>query len=123
MRTEEGPNDFGTLGWTESKGRQGCTGLCIYGGPVFSRIGFLLFSDVTAKRIIRWDKGKVKTFRENSNGANGLTFDHQGRLLACEQDRVTRTEKDGTITVLATTLEGARLTSPNDLVYAIDGSI
>ena len=92
-------------------------------GPVFSRIGFLLFSDVTAKRILRWDNGKVKPFRENSNGANGLTFDHQGRLLACEQDRVTRTEKDGSITVLATDFEGARLISPNDLVYAIDGSI
>src|SRR2546425_11043646 len=92
-------------------------------GPVFSRIGFLLFSDVSANRIIRWDNGKVKPFRENSNGANGLTFDHQGRLLTCEQDRVTRTEKDGSITVLAAAFEGGRLTSPNDLVYAIDGSI
>ena len=92
-------------------------------GPVFSRIGFLLFSDVRADRIMRWDAGTVKPFREKSNGANGLTFDHQGRLLTCEQDRVTRTEKDGGITVLAAAFEGARLTSPNDLVYAIDGSI
>ena len=92
-------------------------------GPVFSRIGYLLFSDVRANRILRWDAGTVKPFREKSNGANGLTFDHQGRLLTCEQDRVTRTEKDGSITVLAAAFEGARLTSPNDLVYAIDGSI
>ena len=92
-------------------------------GPVFSRIGYLLFSDVRADRILRWDAGTVKPFREKSNGANGLTFDHQGRLLTCEQDRVTRTEKDGSITVLAAAFEGARLTSPNDLVYAIDGSI
>lgn len=92
-------------------------------GPVFSRIGYLLFSDVTANRILRWDSGKVTPFREKSNGANGLTFDHQGRLLTCERDRVTRTEKDGSITVLATAFEGAPLTSPNDLVYAIDGSI
>src|SRR5205085_2174064 len=92
-------------------------------GPVFSRIGYLLFSDVTANRILRWDSGKVKPFREKSNGANGLTFDHQGRLLTCERDRVTRTEKDGSITVLATAFEGAPLISPNDLVYAIDGSI
>ena len=92
-------------------------------GPVFSRIGFLLFSDVRADRIMRWDAGTVKPFREKSNGANGLTFDHQGRLLTCEQDRVTRTEKDGGITVLAAAFEGARLTSPNDLVYASDGSI
>ncbi len=92
-------------------------------GPVFSRIGFLLFSDIPSNRILRWERGKITTFRENSNGANGLTFDHQGRLLTCEQDRVTRTEKDGSITVLAAAFEGARLTSPNDLVYAIDGSI
>jgi len=92
-------------------------------GPVFSRIGFLLFSDLRANRILRWERGKVTPFRENSNGANGLTFDHQGRLLACERDRVTRTEKDGTITVLADKFEGSPLASPNDLVYAIDGSI
>ena len=98
-------------------------GFAYTGGPVFSRIGYLLFSDVEAKRILRWDAGTVKPFREKSNGTNGLTFDHQGRLLTCEQDRVTRTEKDGTITVLATTFEDTRLTSPNDLVYAIDGSI
>jgi gluconolactonase len=59
-------------------------------------------------------------FRENSNRANGLTFDHQGRLLTCEMTgRVTRTEKNGAISVLAS--EG--LQAPNDLVYAIDGSI
>ena len=52
-------------------------------GPVFSRIGFLLFSDARAHRIMRWDAGTVKPFREKSNGANGLTFDHQGRLLTC----------------------------------------
>ena len=67
-------------------------------GPVFSRTGYLLFSDVRANRILRWDSGKVKPFREKSNGASGLTFDHQGRLLTCEHDRVTRTEKDGSIT-------------------------
>ena len=92
-------------------------------GPVFSRIGFLLFSDLRANRILRWENGKVTPFRENSNGANGLTFDHQGRLLTCERDRVTRTEKDGKITNLATVFDGRLLISPNDLVYAIDGSI
>ena len=87
-------------------------------GPVFSRLGFLLFSDIPANRIMRWEKGKVTVFRENSNAANGLTFDHQGRLLACEKGRVTRTEKDGAITVMAGGVQG-----PNDLVYAIDGSV
>ena len=53
-------------------------------GPVFSRLGYLLFSDIPAGRIMKWERGEVTVFREKSNGANGLTFDHQGRLLACE---------------------------------------
>src|SRR5262245_29498609 len=88
-------------------------------GPVFSRIGFLLFSDIPPKRIMKWEKGKVTIFRENSNSANGLTFDHQGRLLACETGRVTRTEKDGKITILAE----KGLHNPNDLAYSIDGGV
>ena len=88
-------------------------------GPVFSRLGYLLFSDIPPNRIMKWQRGKVAVFRENSNGTNGLTFDHQGRLLACETGRVTRTEKDGKITTLAQ----KGLHNPNDLVYSIDGSI
>jgi gluconolactonase len=99
------------------------TGFAYTGGPVFSRRGYLLFSDVRAERILQWEGGIGKPFREKSNAANGLTFDHQGRLLTCERDRVTRTEKDGSITVLATAFEGVRLINPHDLVYAIDGSI
>ncbi len=87
-------------------------------GAVFSRIGYLLFCDRPANRIMKWSAGTTSVFRENSNGACALTFDHQGRLLACERGRVTRREKDGTITVLASELE-----APADLVYAIDGSI
>jgi gluconolactonase len=86
-------------------------------GPVFSRLGYLLFSDTEGSRIMKWEAGKTSVFRENSNGSIGLTFDHQGRLLACERGRVTRTEKDGKITVLADGLHAL-----NDLVYAIDGS-
>lgn len=56
-------------------------------GPVHSRIGYLLFSDIPANRILKYERGQVTVFRENSNGANGLTFDHQGRLLACEGGR------------------------------------
>src|SRR6266851_3956026 len=88
-------------------------------GPVFSRLGYPLFSDIPPKRIMKMSRGAVTVFRENSNGANGLTFDHQGRLLACEAGRVTRTEKDGKITTLAE----KDLHNPNDLVYSIDGSI
>ena len=103
-------------------------------GPVFSRIGFLLFTDLHGEKIQKWtiphwrdepSGGKLTVFRERSNRANGLTFDHQGRLLVCEMDpgRVTRTEKDGSITVLADRYGSERLGAPNDLVYNIDGSI
>jgi gluconolactonase len=87
-------------------------------GPVFSRRGYLLFSDSVAGRIMKWEEGKVGVFRGNSTASSGLTFDHQGRLVACERGRVTRTEKDGKIMVLA---DGPYV--PNDAVYAIDGSI
>ncbi len=103
-------------------------------GPVFSRIGFLRFSDIRTEKIYEyaippWESGpgggKLTVFRAPSNRANGLTFDHQGRMLACETGpgRVTRTEKDGSITVLADRYQGKRLSSPNDLVYNISGDI
>jgi len=103
-------------------------------GPVFSRIGFLRFSALPSERILEYSippwkseplGGELSVFREKSNRANGLTFDHQGRMLACETGpgRVTRTEKDGSITVLAERYEGKRLSSPNDLVYNISGDI
>jgi len=91
-------------------------GFTFTGGPVFSRIGYLLFSDIPTNRIMKWSRGAVTVFRENSNGASSLTFDHQGRLLACEKGRVTRQEKDGKMTTLAE--KGL-----HDIVYAIDGSI
>lgn len=69
--------------------------------PVFSRLAYLLFSDVPSDRILKWERGEVTVFRENSHGAKANTFDHQGRLLPREIGRVTRTEKDGKITVLA----------------------
>jgi gluconolactonase len=87
-------------------------------GPVFSRRAYLLFSDVPSNRILKWERGKASVFRENSHGARSSTFDHQGRLLNFETGRITRTEKDGKITVLA-----GGVKEPSDLVYAIDGSI
>jgi gluconolactonase len=72
---------------------------------------------------MKLENGKVTAFRTDSNRANGLTFDRLGRLLACEAGRVTRTEHDGRITVLADQFEGKGLNIPNDLVCAIDGSI
>lgn len=93
-------------------------------GPVWSPRGTLLFSDIPANKI--WELGREKkVFRSPSGNANGLTFDRQGRLIACEHGtrRVTRTEKDGSITVLAERYRGKRLNSPNDVVVRSDGSI
>ncbi len=88
---------------------------------------YLLFSDIPNNRILRWDEttGATSDFRKPSNHANGLARDRQGRLLACEHGtrRVTRTEYDGSITVLADHYKGKRLNSPNDIVCASDGSI
>lgn len=97
-------------------------------GPVWFGDGrYLLFSDIPNNRIMRWDEisGEISTFREGSNNSNGLARDFQGRLLCCEHltRRVTRTEYDGKITVLADSFEGKRLNSPNDLAVHPDGSI
>jgi gluconolactonase len=88
---------------------------------------YLLFSDIPNNRIVRWDEttGQTSDFRNPSHHANGLARDRQGRLLACEHGtrRVTRTEYDGRITVLASHYQGKRLNSPNDIVCKSDGSI
>lgn len=105
-----------------------CTGCYWAEGPVWFGDGrFLLFSDIPNDRILRWDEctGQVGVFRQPSHHANGLARDRQGRLLACEHGtrRVTRTEYDGRITVLADRFDGKRLNSPNDIVCRSDGSI
>jgi gluconolactonase len=104
------------------------TGLRWAEGPVWFGDGrYLLVSDIPNDRILRWDdaSGAVSDFRQPSNKANGNARDRQGRLLTCEHltRRVTRTEYDGSITVLADRYEGKRLNSPNDIVCANDGSI
>ena len=97
-------------------------------GPAwFGEHRYLLWSDPHDSRIYRWDEptGQVSVFREPSNNANGNTRDRQGRLITCEHltRRVTRTEYDGRITVLADRFEGKRFNSPNDVVVKSDGSI
>ena len=96
-------------------------------GPVwFDDLQCLLFSDIPNQRILRWvPGGEATTFRHPSNFANGHTRDRQGRLVSCEHGtrRVTRTEVDGTITVLADSFGGKRLNSPNDVVVRSDGSV
>lgn len=95
-------------------------------GPVwFGDMGCLLFSDIPNNRILRWAEDGVSVFRQPSNYANGHTRDRAGRLISCEHGtrRVTRTEWDGTVTVLADAFDGMPLNSPNDVIVAADGGI
>ncbi len=96
-------------------------------GPVwFGDAGCLLFSDIPNNRIHRWTPGAGMTiFREPSNFTNGHTRDREGRLVSCEhgERRVSRTEYDGTVTVIADRFDGKRLNSPNDVVVKSDGTI
>jgi gluconolactonase len=108
-------------------------------GPVWVRDGgYLLFSDPNANRIYRWSPdGSLSVFKAESGydgsdvaeysqpGSNGLTIDREGRLTINEHGRrrVTRLEKDGSLTVLAERYGGKRLNSPNDLVYRSDGAL
>ncbi|WP_232464656.1 SMP-30/gluconolactonase/LRE family protein [Bordetella genomosp. 8] len=104
------------------------TGMRWAEGPVWFGDGrYLLVSDIPNNRIMRWDEptGAFSVFRQPSRNANGNTRDLQGRLITCEHEgrRVTRTEHDGSITVLADRYEGKRLNSPNDVVVKSDGSV
>jgi gluconolactonase len=97
-------------------------------GPVWFGDGrYLLWSDIPNNRILRWseDTGEVSVFRNPSNYSNGNYRDRQGRLLTCEHDsrRLTRTEYDGTITVLMDSFQGKKLNAPNDLAVHADGAI
>lgn len=96
-------------------------------GPVwFGDANQLVWSDIPNQRMLRWaEGGGVSVFRSPSNFTNGNTRDRQGRLVSCEHGlrRVTRTEPDGTITVLAESYGGKRLNSPNDVIVRSDGSV
>src|SRR3981081_1271535 len=95
--------------WTGARGTE---------GPAYFPAGrYLVFSDIPNDRILRWDEttGAVGVFRQPAGYANGHTVDRQGRLVSCEHGgrRVTRTEHDGSITVLADRYGGRRLNSPH----------
>lgn len=117
-------------------------------GPVWSPRGYLLFSDMRNHRIYRWvAPGNVSLFEAQTGfaaedhtlhsfflrkllfhhrtGPNGLAFDKEARLTICEHGnrRVTRIEKDGTLTIVAERYQGKRLNSPNDLVFRADGML
>jgi gluconolactonase len=104
------------------------TGFRFTEGPVWFGDGrYLLFSDIPNNRIMKWEEetGAVSVFRKPSDFANGNTRDRQGRLVTCEHGkrRVTRTEYDGRVTVLADSFDGKPLNAPNDVVVKSDGSV
>lgn len=97
-------------------------------GPAWFAAGrYLIWSDIPNNRMLRYDEtdGSVSVFRHPSNNSNGNTVDAQGRLVTCEHlaRRVTRTEVDGSISVIADSYQGKRFNSPNDVVVKSDGSI
>ncbi len=97
-------------------------------GPAYFPAGrYLVWSDIPNDRLLRWDEvtGAIGPFRQPAGYANGNTVDRQGRLITCEHGhrRVTRTEHNGALTVIADHSNGKRLNSPNDVVVRSDGSI
>ena len=97
-------------------------------GPAyFPLMRSVVWSDIPNDRMLRWDEttGVTGVFRHPAGYTNGNTVDREGRLVSCEHGnrRVTRTEHDGSITVLADRHDGKRLSSPNDVVVKSDGSI
>jgi len=97
-------------------------------GPVWiGEGGYLLFSDIANNRMLRWleETGEVTVFRSPSNYSNGNCRDREGSLITCEHDtrRVTRTEHDGTVSVLMDSFQGKKLNAPNDVVVHSDGAI
>jgi gluconolactonase len=103
------------------------TGFLFTEGPLWhARDRYLLFSDMPGNHLRKWSAAEgVTTFRQPSNQSNGLAWDREGRLIACEHStsRVTRTERDGTISVLASHYGDKELNSPNDVIVRSDGTI
>lgn len=108
---------------------QVATGMRWAEGPVyFPEGGYVLVSDIPNNRIMKYSEkdSSFSVFRAPANYANGNTRDREGRLVTCEHSvtrRITRTEKNGRITVLADSFEGKRLNAPNDIVVKSDDSI
>ena len=102
------------------------TNLKFVEGPAWHVDGFLIFSDIPANELKRWDRTTgVTTYRAGSNNANGNSFDREGRLLTAEHSshRISRTARDGTVETLVDQFEGKPLNSPNDVIARSDGSI
>lgn len=131
MKKPQGPS-FGPTGFPAFAGTSAveriATGFRWAEGPCYFPAGrYMLFSDIPNNRIMRIseDDGHVSVFRQPSMNSNGNTIDRDGRLVTCEHSgrRITRTELDGSITIIADKYNGKKLNSPNDVVVASDGSI
>jgi len=95
-------------------------------GPVWSRRGFLIFSDYSRDRLYKYVPGGApQVYREDSHGANGNAIDRQGRLYSCEYKsrRVTRADRKGRVAVFVEKFEGRRFNAPNDIVVRNDGHV
>ena len=122
-----GPSGFPAFAGTMAVERV-ATGFRWAEGPVYFAAGrYVLFSDIPNNRIMRFceDDGHTSVYRQPSMNSNGNTIDREGRLITCEHAgrRVTRTELDGSITIIADKYNNKRLNSPNDAVVTADGEI
>jgi gluconolactonase len=101
------------------------TGMQFVEGPVWMPGGFLVFSDIPANELKKWDGAAVTTFRKPSQNANGNTLDRAGRLLTAEHGgrRVSVAGADGNVETLVDVYEGKKLNSPNDVVVTRDGAV
>lgn len=122
-----GPSDFPAFAGTMAVERV-ATGFRWAEGPVYFAAGrYVLFSDIPNNRIMRFseDDGHLSVYRQPSMNSNGNTIDREGRLITCEHSgrRVTRTELDGSITIIADKYNGKKLNSPNDAIVTSDGAI
>ena len=131
MKKPQGPS-FGPTGFPAFAGTSAveriATGFRWAEGPCYFPAGrYMVFSDIPNNRIMRIseDDGHVSVFRQPSMNSNGNTIDREGRLVTCEHSgrRITRTELDGSVTIIADKYNGKKLNSPNDAVVASDGSI
>jgi sugar lactone lactonase YvrE len=102
------------------------TGFQFTEGPLWHPDGYLLFSDIPTDTIHRWSASAgIQVFLTPSANSNGLTFDGQGRLVACEHGgrRVSRMGTEGAMEPAADLYQGKRLNSPNDVVVHSSGAI
>jgi gluconolactonase len=125
IRMEE---EFTKILSSDAEVRKLADGMRFIEGPVWihSKGGFLVFSDIPANLLKRWDgNAGLQDFREPSGNANGNTVDLQGRLISAEHGnrRVSRTELDGSIHTVVATYEGKKFNSPNDVVCKSDGTL